>query len=360
MGALRNFLERQDVLERKLFWIILFMVTMASICSAVFTIVEGLNLVASASSIGCSLVCFIVAGVAVKTSLYDQCYLVLCSIIGVFLLPLLFVFCGGITSGMSLYFVTSLALLSFASRGRFRTFVFVATVLVQLSTFLVTWANPEYVAVSLNRDDSYLDFMVTFVVTGVTLFCIGTFCMKSFTDERDKREEMVRQLEFLSKRDSLTELYNRRYLTHYLENIASQQRDHFYVLVLDIDSFREINNTWGFTFGDQVIASISKILLQSQDESLGECVARYGGEKFVYIIHADSNIDAFFKADKIRECVSMLHWIDNPSVHVTVSGGFMSYRGNGYYDEQQVMKKLENLLNVVRAMGRDQIRDLSE
>jgi len=214
--------------------------------------------------------------------------------------------------------------------------------------------------VTLERGDSYLDFVVTFLVTSITLFSIGTFCMRSFHEERDRREQVVRQLEHISQRDSLTDLYNRRYLTQYLENMASQQRDRFYVLVVDIDNFRNINNTWGFLFGDQVISSISKILLQFQDESLGECVARYGGEKFVYVINASSNIDAFFKADKIRESVSMLHWIDNPTVRVTISGGFVSCRGNGYYDEEQVTTKLENLLNIVRTMGVDQIRDLSE
>lgn len=360
MGVIKNFIERQDTLERKLFWIILLVVTFAATSSAIFTIAEGLNIAASICSIACIFVCIVIAGVAIKTSLYSQCYIILCCVLSMFLMPLLFMFCGGITSGMPMYFITTLTLLSFAEKGRLRTFSFIVSMLVQLTTFVLTWFNPEYVAITLNREDSYLDFIVTFLVTSVTLFIIETFCMQSFRNERHKREEMMHRLEYISKRDALTDLYNRRYLIQYLENLSVQLQDKFYILVINIDDFRDINETWGFKFGDQVISSISQIILQNQNEAIGECAARYGGEKFVYIIREESNTAAFFKADRIRECVSMLHWIDKPSVHVTISGGFVSCRNKGYYDETIILEKLENLLNVVKSMGRDQIRDLSE
>ena len=99
---LKNFWGAQDTLERKMFWSILVVVTVVATCSAIFTIYEGLNFSASLASLGCAVLCFIIAFVAVKTSLYNQCYLVMCCALSCFLMPMLFLFCGGITSGMPL------------------------------------------------------------------------------------------------------------------------------------------------------------------------------------------------------------------------------------------------------------------
>ena len=116
--SIRKFLGNDNSLERKMFWSILVVVTVVASLSAIFTVIEGLNLAASFCSIGCAAVCLIIAVIAVRTSLYNQCYLVMCCILSCFLMPLLFLFCGGITSGMPLYCITSLSLIAFAPRGK--------------------------------------------------------------------------------------------------------------------------------------------------------------------------------------------------------------------------------------------------
>jgi hypothetical protein len=147
--SLKHFWGVQDTLERKMFWSILVVVTIVATCSAVFTVYEGINASASLASLGCAVLCFIVAFVAVKTELYNQCYLVMCCALSCFLMPMLFLFCGGITSGMPLYCITSLSLIAFATRGAAKRISFFISLLVQAVTIYISWKNPSVVFVDM-------------------------------------------------------------------------------------------------------------------------------------------------------------------------------------------------------------------
>ena len=69
LKIIKEFWAKQDSLERKLFWSIIVVVTGVATFSAIFTIIEGINSAASLSSVGCSVVCIIIAAIAVRTGL---------------------------------------------------------------------------------------------------------------------------------------------------------------------------------------------------------------------------------------------------------------------------------------------------
>lgn len=83
--------------------------------------------------------------------------------------------------------------------------------------------------------------------------------------------------------DPLTKLYNRSYLLHYMGHIARQARKGQRVtgIMLDINNFKHINDTFGHTKGDEVLQTIGKLLLRAAGDST---VVRYGGDEFVILL----------------------------------------------------------------------------
>lgn len=91
---------------------------------------------------------------------------------------------------------------------------------------------------------------------------------------------------FFSEKDILTNLYNRRFVIHSFDKIialADRTNSKLFVLVIDCDNFKDINDLNGHAKGDIVLTSIGKILVSSTRNS--DIVARWGGDEFLVIGH---------------------------------------------------------------------------
>lgn len=343
-----------------MFWSFLVVVTVAASCSAIFTVFEGLGYGASILSVGTALVCVVVAIIAVKTSLYDQCYLVICCILSCFLMPLLFLFCGGLTSGMPIYCMAAIALISFATPGKFKTTAFITSLCIQVTVFAASWFTPELVLTQLDRDTSYVDYMVANVVVALTLFCTGSLTIWSYTKEREKTQALSTKIEILAMRDSLTGLYNRQYLLKYLEKAVWHHRSDYFVAMLDLDNFKRINRDLGHDFGDEVICTVAKLLQNNEQEMAGECVARYGCERFVYVINANSEVEAYARVEQFRKAVRLITFEKYPQVSLTISGGLVPCNSRNIVDVKQLLDTVDTLLIEAKKQGKNQIRNMVE
>jgi diguanylate cyclase (GGDEF)-like protein len=140
-----------------------------------------------------------------------------------------------------------------------------------------------------------------------------------------KLRALNRALERLSVTDNLTGLFNRQKLGEVFENEIQRARrfQHaFSVIVLDIDHFKQVNDTHGHQAGDQVLIAVARVLEGKTRET--DTVGRWGGEEFLVICpHTDLN-GARNLADKIREAL-MAH--DFPETHhMSASFGVSTYR----------------------------------
>lgn len=88
--------------------------------------------------------------------------------------------------------------------------------------------------------------------------------------------------------DPLTKLYNRNYLMHYMDRMVDKIRKHIPLsgLMLDINNFKEINDTQGHADGDQVLRILGKILLHAAGEHM---VIRYGGDEFIILVEGEGS-----------------------------------------------------------------------
>ena len=137
-------------------------------------------------------------------------------------------------------------------------------------------------------------------------------------------EEAKQQLKELANKDYLTGLYNRRYFNEIAQdfiNVSKREKESFSVIMLDIDKFKNINDTYGHGVGDDVIKILSKILLETTRKS--DIVSRFGGEEFALLLPFTDKDSAFIIAEKIRSTVQNKKIIinDGKIIQFTISLG---------------------------------------
>lgn len=129
----------------------------------------------------------------------------------------------------------------------------------------------------------------------------------------------------LAIKDGLTGLYNRRYLDTHIENLMEDSLKKnvcFSLMIMDIDHFKNVNDTYGHLSGDEIIKNIAKRLLKNVRPS--DLVVRYGGEEFIIMMPTTSLVDASKVAERIRTSVDSQDFIipvDPGKLNCTISVG---------------------------------------
>ncbi|MCX7597240.1 MAG: GGDEF domain-containing protein, partial [Armatimonadetes bacterium] len=116
--------------------------------------------------------------------------------------------------------------------------------------------------------------------------------------------EREKELERLATTDELTGLYNRRI---FFERLVAEMDRHLRygrplaLLVIDLDNFKQINDTYGHQVGDQVLAALGQVLREYVRTT--DTVARYGGEEFAVLVPETHLEGAAVAAERLRQCV---------------------------------------------------------
>ena len=165
----------------------------------------------------------------------------------------------------------------------------------------------------------------------------------------------------LSITDGLTGLWNRREFElrcrQEFERAARFQRS-FAVLLLDVDKFKEINDTWGHHGGDSVLVELAGRLAQVTREI--DTVARYGGDEFAMLLPETGTEGAAAVGEKIREVVRASPFeFEGQRLPTSVSIGVASYPEDGVSARQLVVAADEALYQAKRG-GRDQVAVASD
>lgn len=166
--------------------------------------------------------------------------------------------------------------------------------------------------------------------------------------------KMQHSLRGLIEKDSLTNLYNRRYANRKLSNIVdnfNQQGAPFSIALSDLDYFKNINDTYGHECGDLVLKNIADTLRQHM-HSQG-FVARWGGEEFLLVFDHFDRTTALKSLESLMEKIRNTETIYNgQSIHVTMTFGLV----NGTTDNiNQLLKEADDKLYQGKSHGRNQI-----
>lgn len=161
-----------------------------------------------------------------------------------------------------------------------------------------------------------------------------------------------KRIEELSVTDRLTQLYNRLKLDEiFAMELASARRYNtpFSIIILDIDHFKLVNDTWGHQAGDDVLKEFAAIIKNNVRET--DIIGRWGGEEFL-ILSSGTNLEAAAElSQKLRATVSSFKF--SFAGHKTASFGVSSYHPGD--DEKSMVKRADEALYQAKENGRDRV-----
>ena len=203
-----------------------------------------------------------------------------------------------------------------------------------------------------NKDKSGHDYWVFAIITPVLKNddIVGFTAIR--TNITDKKH-----IEYLSITDELTQLYNRRFFNTKIEkeiNRAKRENTYLSFLIMDIDYFKEFNDTYGHQKGDFALEEVSKVLKKYTNRS-SDFAFRLGGEEFGIITRLDKEKIIEF-ANNIKNEIEELH-IEHKkssiSEYLTISIGITSRTGLDLLDSNTLYKEADDSLYLAKNKGRN-------
>jgi diguanylate cyclase (GGDEF)-like protein len=178
--------------------------------------------------------------------------------------------------------------------------------------------------------------------------------IKKLQDDLKKTNELLVEI---SNTDPLTGLYNRRYL---MENLNKEfhrvQRNNgcLAFIILDLDHFKAINDTYGHQQGDMVLAEVARQMhkhLRSYD-----IAARYGGEEFVAVLPESNREEALLAAERLRFAVESLGFAGKTgNIVVTISLGVSVYPSERVDCVDSLIRQADEALYHAKRTGRNRV-----
>jgi len=183
----------------------------------------------------------------------------------------------------------------------------------------------------------------------------------------DEVVEMLRSAAFLFANafiraevdyDALTGIYNRQFFDQGMKGILrqhSRSEDTLSLMVVDIDSFKQYNDTYGHIEGDKCIKAVAKTLAQCLKRE-DDFVARYGGDEFVVVLPNTPEYGARMLADKMLEAIrgcALPHAKNAAADHVTVSVGVTSGKVSAADKADDFVRKADEMLYKSKKDGRN-------
>lgn len=173
-----------------------------------------------------------------------------------------------------------------------------------------------------------------------------------------KREELLA----LSRTDALTGLFNRRYFEERLnEEFARSRRyqSHLSLVMLDIDHFKRINDTFGHPFGDEVLKAVAQTARARLREV--DLLARYGGEELIALLPEAAPADALRACERVREAIEALEVVypcsdgTTQGVRLTASLGLATVPAADLASAETLLRAADASLYEAKGAGRNRV-----
>ena len=176
--------------------------------------------------------------------------------------------------------------------------------------------------------------------------------------QRELKNKLKFALEF-SAHDALTGLYNRRYFERRLREESAHAKRHkrpFSLIIVDLDHFKLVNDTYGHEDGDRVLCHVAEQLGGSLRED--DIACRVGGEEFVVLLRATPGTAARVVANRLRAAVAGTPIKLGPrdeNRHVTLSGGVSSADERNSFNTDSIYDRADKALYRAKRSGRNRI-----
>ena len=201
--------------------------------------------------------------------------------------------------------------------------------------------------------------MILFILAGLILLLGGTYLFISRL--LGKINETQQKLMALASIDDLTQLYNRRYFFERFNQEVERSRRYqrpLSCIIMDIDFFKHVNDSYGHLAGDRVLVDIANIVRRNCRRS--DLAGRYGGEELIILLPETEADGAMIIADRIREMIEQHRTVDSKGVviGVTVSMGVASLDSTeirNLENNERIIQHADDALLQAKKFGRNRI-----
>ena len=171
-------------------------------------------------------------------------------------------------------------------------------------------------------------------------------------------EESHNQLKLLASQDHMTKLYNRRYFSEISTTIlelAIRHQKPLSLMMIDIDKFKKINDTYGHHIGDIVIISLANTLKELSRKS--DIVCRFGGEEFLILLPETDIVGADSIAEKIRKSVeeTLVDIEEDQRLKYTISTGISEVKIKEETNLEETIQRADEALYKAKEGGRNRV-----
>ncbi len=174
--------------------------------------------------------------------------------------------------------------------------------------------------------------------------------MLMIKQQYDALQRQASKMERVASTDTLTGVRNRYFLREHGEKMLKARRNHpFWVMIVDIDHFKQINDNLGHLIGDHVLAAMGQLLLEHFVD--GE-VVRFGGEEFAILLPRLPRDDALRRADGLRQAAEALQ---PEGVRFTISIGVAGSEDHPQADLNQLIRMADQALYASKGGGRNRV-----
>ena len=227
-------------------------------------------------------------------------------------------------------------------------FAIISTALIATAYYMASYYIMKYLNLWVPDILPLFSILVTFAVS-----YLAKYLLKSRDFEYQYK---------LATTDGLTELYNHRYFQDTLrKQIETSKRYNqpFSLIIIDIDFFKNFNDSYGHQAGDAVLKSVAHILKRNTRAT--DFVCRYGGEEMSIILPYTDNKEALANAQRICKAVSshIFRLPNNVECNVTISLGVSTYPQDGD-TPQMIIEKADKALYWAKEHGRNQVGEPDE
>lgn len=293
----------------------------------------------------CALVIIVSSLVGFLTGRTYVATFIILLVLGFVEFPILYISYGASTAVYML--VAEIGIITFM-KPLHRVIMGAAVFVADIAAFVVRSKFPQ---LNMANDNMELDTLFSFVIAFIGIMVAVAIVIVQFERQAKQLSEMGEELTLAVNTDPLTEIRNHRYLMQYLEKQTAQMGDEKHCAVLiDLDLFKSVNDTYGHVFGDKVLKQFADTVKKNLGEN--DLIARFGGEEFMILFGTDNEEEIITTMNTISKEYAIFSEKEKGK-EFTFSAGAAIYGNNSSITD--IFTTADKRLYKAKAAGRNMI-----
>lgn len=276
-----------------------------------------------------------------------------------FCIPYMFFETGGYYGTVLMFTALFVFAIAMIFKGRARIFMALGVIVIYGGCVILQYLFPGLAVPFTSPEAVVIEHIITLVLV-VAVLSITTVYISNTLDYEERvikslladMEQANKKLEEMSNRDALTGAYNRRYFSEFMERTIQSCNEtgrFIHCLLMDLDHFKRINDTYGHGFGDEVLIATVRAIGDVLRES--DVIIRFGGEEFMVVIY--DAVDSVALNISERICDSIRNLTFRNGVKVSISIGMVRSKPNE--TPEDIFARADTLLYRAKSEGRNRV-----